>query len=176
MAVGPIQTGYVSIRGHLMVTLCDAAGNIKAISEQHNVIGSMAKKQLASMAFNGGAGISAKYIFLGSGFPGAATPTLSMANAGSDYANWSVAPVQTPVTCAWNWDNETQWSVAGTMTFSGVASIISANAAALCYGANATTSAGAVGDLASWFAVATFADMAIQSLDKVTFQWAFSLV
>lgn len=174
MSVGPLSSHATFLCGHLTVTLTDQGGNIIATRKHSNIVNTLAKKAISSAMFNGGAGISALYVWIYSGMNG--TPTLSMGTAHSGYGNPSINYTNNPLTGTWSFMNDTQWSVQGTMCFIGYGGYSSIDAAALAFGAQATYSA-SWGDRShqSWFAQACFTDLAINSVDKLSFNWAFSL-
>lgn len=179
MSVGPIQSHESVLCGHLTLTLTDAEGNILSVRRHSNIVNTYGKKILASCAFNGGAGVSAIYIYVMSGFT--ATPTLSMVamlsnSAAAFNAGCSINNTNQPLTATWSFHNDTQWSVNGTMTFVGYGGYSSVDGAAICFGSFATASA-SYNDRpgGSWFAQACFTDLAINSVDKLSFNWAFSL-
>jgi hypothetical protein len=179
MAVGPLNAHEAIICGYLTVTLVDGEGNIKAVRQTANIVNTYAKKILYSCAHAAGGGVSAAYIWVASGM--SATPTLSMANAfsGSPGGNASINYTNNPISAqasGISWMNDTQWSVNTTMSWLGYGGFSSVDAAALCFGANATYSASlADRPLTSWWAQACFTDLAINSVDKLSFNWAFSL-
>jgi len=170
MSVGPIQSHVSVLCGHLTLTLTDGEGNIKSVRRQSNIINTMAKKAMASAFFNGGVGMSALYAYIASARTG--TPTLSEAAAFSGAGHYSLNVTNVPQTLTWSFHNDVQWSVNGTMSFVGYGGFSSIDAAALCW--MATTSATSW-SLSQWFAQACFTDLAINSVDKLSFNWAFSL-
>jgi hypothetical protein len=175
MPVGPINAHEAVICGRLTLTLTDGEGNIKSVRQESNIINTMAKKILSSCAHNGGAGVSALYAMVASGY-GTTSPSLSMTicygSGGTPLGNFSVNPTNQPVTLTWSFMNDTQWSVNGTMTFVGYGGFSSIDAAALLW--MATTSAASFSG-SQWWALACFTDLAINSVDKLSFNWAFSL-
>lgn len=171
MSVGPLYANEAFICGRLTLTLVDGEGNIKTVRQNHNIINTYAKKLLASCAFNGGAGVSALYVYILSG-AGTNVPSLSQAGAFSDRGNGSLNATNVPQTLTWSFHNDTQWSVNGTMSFVGYGGFSSIDGAALMW--MATTSATSL-SMSQWFAAACFTDLAINSVDKLSFNWAFSL-
>jgi len=172
MTVGPLKSYTTVLCGHATLTLTDGSGNIIAIRKHSNIVNTQAKKILASCAHNGGAGVSALYVYICSAMNG--TPTLSMGQAFSSYGQYSVNLSNNPQTLTWSFHNDTQWSVNGTMSFVGYGGFSSIDAAALCY-SNWGNSWSASVSLLAWFAQACFTDLAINSVDKLSFNWAFSL-
>ena len=172
MSVGPIKSHQCVLCGHLTLTLTDEEGNIKAVRQHSNIVNTMAKKIISSCAHAGGAGVNALYAYIFSGMNG--TPTLSMNTAFSGYGNPSLNATNQPHTLTWSFHNDTQWSVNGTMTFVGYGGYSSIDAAALAWQATASLS-WADKSISQWWAQACFTDLAINSVDRLSFNWAFSL-
>lgn len=170
MSVGPINGHFSVLCGHLTLTVTDGEGNILAIRRHGNLINTMGKRLMASCLHNGGAGVSAIYAYVYSGMNG--TPTLSMVNAFSTYGTLQLNATNIPATLTWSFHNDTQWSLNGTMSFVGYGGFSSIDAAAIAW--TPTTSAGDL-SCTQWFAMACFTDLAINSVDRISFNWAFSL-
>jgi hypothetical protein len=175
MAVGPMKSHKAMIGGNVRITLTDASGNVKAVRQVRNLISWGAYMAMASAAFDGDA-ITARYIYVWSG-AGGGNPTQSMVWAHSGYGTW-VASAHVPVSAVFNQGTFAaalySWAVSGTLTFSGDASRASVDGAALMFG-SAAASGCSTAVSQSWFAAATFSPLAITSVDKLTFVWAFSL-
>jgi hypothetical protein len=176
MSVGPLQEYTTVLCGHLTITLVDGEGNIKAIRRNHNIVSSYAKALLAHSWFSAPATAipaTARYVWVGSAM--SATPTLSMVIAFSGNPGGIASAVNltnNPTTLTYSWHNDVQWSMNGTMCFVGYGGYSSIDCAALCW--NPTCTAASI-SLTQWFAQACFTDLAINSVDKLSFNWAFSL-
>jgi hypothetical protein len=191
MSVGPLSSHTTVLCGFLTVTLTDGNGEIIAVRRKANIVSSWAKKAMALAMFSavatsqsayftgGAAGVGAPAIFIWVGSGMTATPTISMPGlfSGNPGANASINNTNQPLTATFSWINDTQWSINGTMTWLGYGQYSSIDCAALCFGSFATTSASFYdrSGAASWFAMACFTDLAINSVDKLSFNWAFSL-
>jgi hypothetical protein len=171
MSVGAISPHSSYISGRLTITLVDGEGNIKTIRHQ-NIVNTMAKKAIASCMFNGQAGFTAIYAVIFSGVT--ATPSLSQLVPFSAVGNPSINLTNNPATLTWSFHNDTQWSMNGTMTFVGYGGYSSVDGAALCWQPTNSLS-WADRSWSQWFAAACFTDLAINSVDKLSFNWAFSL-
>lgn len=175
MSVGPLKSHECILCGHLTLTLTDGEGNIKSVRRHHNIINGWAKRLISSCAHNGGAGVSALYVYIASGNAGW-NPSVSCAYAFSEPCTGaSINITNNPATLTWSHHNDVQWSINGTMTFVGYGGYSSVNAAALVFGTAKYTLSISDAPLNSWWAAACFTDLAINSVDKLSFNWAFSL-
>lgn len=181
MSVGCFSPHRTMIGGNLTLTLCDGEGNVKSIQTVHNQIGVYAFQAMAS-AIGNGEGISAIYIYLFSAMNGALTQSMGAACSGYGSCVFTNKGAAGPLTASWAQGtyNPTGaascgWLLTGTMGFTGCASKTSVDAAAINFGSAATWVATMQGMSATWFAQASFADLAITSVDSLSFIWVFSI-
>lgn len=170
MSVGPIHAHEAILCGHVTLTLTDGEGNVKAVRQEPNLISTIAKQIMASCAHAGGAGVNALYVYICSAMNG--TPTASMGAAFSGYGHYSINVTNIPHTLTWSvMTSGYQWSLNGTMTFVGYGGYSSIDAAAILW----TPTYAASLSTTQWWAQACFTDLAINSVDRLSFNWAFSL-
>jgi len=176
MSVGPLNSHEAMINGNLTVILTDGGGNVKSFQKIKNQVSFNGYKALASAIMNGDA-ITARYIHIFSG-AGGANPTQSMASPFSA-VGVEIHTVGGCLSGAYNAGTFGaalySWAISGTFTFSGEAAKVSVDGAALLWGTAGLTASDSGGTSTSYFAHATFGALAITSVDKLTFIWAFSL-
>jgi hypothetical protein len=170
--VGAIKP-YASVMcGSLTLTITDAEGNIVDVRHNHNVINTYAKRKMAEVVFQGSAGTRAIYAYILSGVP-AAGPSVSMtlACSGGMPSLNAHALARTPKTLAYGWNNQQNWSVNGSQTFTN--GPVSLNGIALCWGP-ATAPAASI-SLTGWFAAARFTEWVPVANNVLSIIWVFSL-
>ena len=170
MSIGALYNRPMMLDGNLTLTVTDGDGNIKAIRRCHNNINGMALQYIASAFMNGDA-ITFRYLYVASGMNG--VPSQSMVWACSQYGTICVT-AHMPLSMVYNWatfipGTTTEWCLSGTLSFSGETSKTSLDAAWI-----AAQAAGS-GVSNTWLAQASFADLAVTSVDKLSFVWVFSL-
>ena len=183
--VGPIMGRELGIGGNVQVILTDAEGNIKKMQTVHNVINApIIFSAFWSTWFNGGqdaGATTARYLKLVSGVGAGATSlstSMSIPFSGTGTAVVSAAmgaESAQPGTGAINYGGGVaagiaSWTVSGTFSFSeSTGNFSSIVGVVLEYNHNA----GAL--VESWFAQATFAQLAIANTDKLTIIWYFCM-
>jgi hypothetical protein len=169
---GRIKAYETFIAGHLTVTLTDSEGNMKSLRKHHNVISSYACRKMADAIFQGSAGVRAIYVYVFSAET--AAPSMSMIVPFSALGNPSINITNQPCTLGYNFVNDQQWNLTGTMTFVGYGGYSAVDAAALCWQPTASLS-WADRSLSQWYAAARFTDLAIDQSDLLSFNWVFSM-
>jgi hypothetical protein len=192
MSVGPIYGHSIPFGGNVQVILTDGDGNIKSIQTSKNVINGPWATSAMFSGFFGGNGISvcSRYIYLIS-IKAAYNPSTSaqipFSNAGvpvgacGGETSGAGTVTANPLTCSAQQAagfgvgeaGVVSWVVSGTFCFSGQVGLSSVGGVVLVW--NPTEAILADSLSISWFAQATFAQLAITSLDKLTIQWYFSV-
>jgi hypothetical protein len=187
VSVGPLSGHKSFISGNVQVTLVDGEGNIKSMQVVHNTINAPYIMSAFYSAWMGGNGLSvcARYIYLMSWGGTAATLSSSFSAPFSTYAvpvdscaYASAGTTANPLSASANPGGAVaagvySWAVSGTFCFSGTNGLCSVGGACLVW--NPSHSALAIGLSESWFAQASFAILAITSVDKLSIVWAFCM-